>query len=92
MRNLKSSSTVELVITFHLAFGQENQPSANGHYYIATAYNSAEIFLIPVSGAKRPVTQTLLVNTVLMISDEIKQFHPNISVRKSDLREGKDKL
>lgn len=49
-------------------------------------------FLIPVSGTMRPVTQTLLVNMALMICGEIKQFHPNISLKKSDLREGKDKL
>lgn len=51
MRNLKSSSTVELVITSHLAFDLKINQQSDGHCYIATAYISAEMLFILFNGA-----------------------------------------
>lgn len=51
MRNLKSSSTVELVITSHLAFGHENQPRVRWALLYCCTHISDEMFFIPFNGA-----------------------------------------
>lgn len=92
MRNLKSSSTVELVITPHLAFGHENQPRVRWAllycYSIYFCWNVSYTFQWCHVNCH---ADTLLVNTRIISCGEIKQFYPNMPVRESDLREGKGK-
>lgn len=90
MRNLKSSSSVELVTTSHLAFGHENESRVQwALLYCCSMYfwwnvlytfqwyhvNSYAGMLLPKKGSTS--------------CDEIMEFYLNIPVWKSDLKEGK---
>lgn len=92
MRNLKSSSTVELVITSYFAFGHENQPRVRwALLYCYSIYFCSSVSYTFQWCHVNSYADTLLVNIGLMSHGEIKQFYPNIPVRKSELREGKGK-